>query len=348
MDKMFNTLFASLVVLTVVFPSSVLPADSFSFSGRIRENVGCLTIVPPPIKGATLTIYDNQSCIIDLQANQRTSHVYGGRLTSYHTTTDSSGHYCLNNLQADSFTCYPINQMVEATAEGYFPQRRDIVPQRDSLLDFDLLKASGDSTIPVTVTVVAVDTTVHGSPAALKNYRIEIPDRYLFWFSPQAKDTTDDNGKAEFRLSVVPYVEYTIVAKSLNGDNYRGEIIANIASCMGNTITIPVHIPGAGIQSERFMEKQANSVECFHQRTGSGVAVSVRIQGGGQRQGSNFMHIFDLKGKSIGFFKSDAGKEITDRGRIYTFTIGDLPVGMYLLKINIGKMNYSEKLLLSK
>jgi hypothetical protein len=351
MNTASNTFLSSLVALSVVFPFTVSSNDSFSFSGRVWENVGCLDTVPQPIRNATVTVYDNQSCIIDLinaMSNQRALYSYSGRRTSYRTATDTAGYYRFDKLYADTFTCYPINQMVEAEADGYYPQRRDIVPERDSVLNFDLLETSNDSFVPVTVTVVAVDTAGNYSPIPLKNYKIEIPNRYLPWITPQAKDTTDENGKAVFSLSVVPYVDYRIAAKSLNGDDYSGEIISNIASCMGNDVTIPVHIPRTMMRQNHCQEYRNYIVECFHNRFGSGMAINVRIEGTEYQHESILLHMYDLKGKSVGCFKGDAGKETPDHGRLFTFKTGDLPVGMYLLKMKLGKRTYSEKILLSK
>jgi hypothetical protein len=337
-------LLSSLATLLVLFQSAAPADDSFSFSGSVKENVGCLKIVPQPIKNTVITIYDNHACIIDGTAS---SPIFG-RLTGYRMTTDSAGYYRFENCDADSFTCYQMNQIVEATAEGYYPQRRDMVPERDLLLDFNLLETAKDSFVPVTVTVVAVDTTGSNSPVPLKNYRIEIPNRYLPWFTPQAVDTTDQDGKAVFPLSIVPYVDFRIVAKSLNGDNRSGEIVSNIASCMGNNVTIRLHIPGAGIQRDRMQGKGSKSVEWFHHRSGSGMALSVRIAGREYRQEVLLLHIFDMKGKSVGCYKVDAGREIADHGRLFTFKTNDLPAGMYLLKMNSGKRVYSEKIILNR
>jgi hypothetical protein len=343
-------LLSSLATLLVVFQSAAPADDSFTFSGCVKENVGCLKIVPQPIKNAAITIYDNQACIIDGMSNQMVYFSYSGRLTSYRVTSDSAGNYRFENCDADSFICYQMkmNQIVEAAAEGYYPQRRDMVPEQDLLLDFDLLETARDSFVQVTVMVVAVDTTGSNSPVPLKNYRIEIPNRYLPWFSPQVKDTTDQDGKAVFPLSIVPYVDYRIVAKSLNGDNRSGEIVSNIASCMGNNVTIRLHIPGAGIQRDRMQGKGSKSVEWFHHRSGSGMALSVRIAGREYRQEVLLLHIFDMKGKSVGCYKVDAGREIADHGRLFTFKTNDLPAGMYLLKMNSGKRVYSEKIILNR
>jgi hypothetical protein len=347
MNTASYTFVSSLIAVLVASTVAVFSQDSFSFSGRVRVNVGCLEIVPPPIRNATVTVYDNQSCIIDLinaMSNEAPSYSYSGRLTSFRTTTDSAGHYRFGNLDADSFVCFPINQIVEVEAEGYYPQRRDIVPERDSLLYFNLLATSKDSSIPVTITVVAVDTSDHYAPIPLKNYRIEIPNRYLPWITPQAKDTTDENGKAAFTLSVVPYVDYRIVAKSLNGDNYRGESIADIASCMGNNVTIPVHIPRTMIQQDRIREKGPYAIERIHNRLNSGLTINVRISEGEYGHESIRITMFDVKGKSVGCFKKRAGLNAADRGGLFTVTSGDLPAGMYVLKMKIGKKSYSEKI----
>jgi hypothetical protein len=341
-NKMFLSL---LVTVSVVFPGT---KDSFSFSGLVLENVGCTDKVPEPIRNATVTVYDNQSCIINAMLNQSSSFVYGGRRTSYHTATSSAGSYRFENLCADTFTCYPINQMVEVEADGFYRQRRDIVPEQDSVLNFDLLETSKDSIVPVTATVVAVDTSGHYSPAPLENYRIEIPNRYLSWISSQVKDTSDKNGKATFSLSVVPYVDYRIVAKSLNGDNYSGEIISNIASCNGNNLTISVYIPRTMIGQTRIREKGSSIVEWLCTRFNSGTAITLRIPECELSREGILIKMFDVKGKSVGSFKKNAGLNAADRSVFFTVTTGELPVGMYLLKVKLNKRSYSGKILIGR
>ena len=91
MNAAGNTFLSLLAV--VAFPFVVFSDDSFSFSGRVCENVGCLEIVPPPIKSAAITLYDNQSCII----NGTASSSFFGRSTSYRAVTDSMGYYRFEN-----------------------------------------------------------------------------------------------------------------------------------------------------------------------------------------------------------------------------------------------------------
>ncbi len=326
---------------------TALAQDKVSFSGKVSGNVGCLEILPAPIPNAKVRVYPDQSCMINALPKK------GGFSSSCieSTFTDASGKYRFENLDPDSFVCSSI--IVEVEATGYFKQRRYIFPELDSLLHFSLIGTSGDSIYPVAVTVYAVDTNVHCggagycSPQPLANYQIGISDPLLSWLS-RIKDTTDENGKAEFTQSAVPKVDYLISAKAQGGSYYSGGIITNIASCGGNDVTIYIHIPRTRAIPKAANENAFCSIECVRNSLYSKTVMKIQTPAFKVQGRRISVRMVDIKGSLAGCVAKNAGQSKTGSSLSFTWNASNLPAGIYLLNVDNGSESFSKTVLLRR
>ena len=262
--------------------------------------------------------------------------------------TDSLGKYRFAGLDKGSFECS--SAAIEVEASGYFKQVRYIYLGKDSLLCFSLFPSSGDSTIPVVVMVYTVDTNDHCSgskycsPQPLNNCGVGSSNPLTSWWW-RVKDTTDQNGKAEFRLSAVPEVDYLISARPLSGSYNQGITTTDISTCMGDNVKIYIHVPRTELMQNHAFTTAALPFECllnpFHSN------MIIRIKGAGPvQQRTISARLYDLKGTLVLDFKDDIAQSAFGHDLSLTWNTNHLPNGMYLLKLNMGNQAFAQKLFL--